>query len=109
MKTIGIPAELFRLEPNIHDNYCVVLYALDRCTIGISANYLTEWIEVALDYTRIKVDSLTIEGKLHWIIPIPRKFELFYLLNQPETKMVKSVNGNNVLITVTRKENAKKI
>lgn len=100
MKTIGIPADLFQIDLNICDS--VVVYALDSHTIGISQSYIREWIDVAMYYTRIRVSSQVIEGKLHWIMELPRKFELFYLLNQPDTKMVKSINGGNVLITVTR-------
>lgn len=44
MKTIGIPSKLFPLKGTTH----VIVYALDCHTIGISKDYLEEWVNVAL-------------------------------------------------------------
>jgi len=71
------------------------IYALDNVTIGISGEEDLEWKAISCFAERIPISKTN--GKLS--LKIPENLVSFYHLN--EKHRVVSVNGNNILITVS--------
>ncbi len=71
------------------------IYALDSTTIGISGHEMPEWAEIScfLKQIPIKRDN----GKL--VLEIPGNFKRFY--NMDKKHRVVTINGNNLLITIS--------
>jgi len=71
------------------------IYALDSSTIGISSHEVPEWKEEAGFMEEIPIKKS--EGKV--VLQVPEKFRRFYGLERKHR--VVSVNGENILITVS--------
>lgn len=71
------------------------IYALDNVTIGISGQELPEWNEISCFGSKIPLENNN--GKVS--LKIPEKFVGFYHLNEKHRTV--SINGNNILITVS--------
>ena len=70
-------------------------YALDSSTIGISGKEMPEWSEVSCFKASLKIRK--VDEKL--VLQIPETFLRFY--NMERKHRVISVNGNNLLVTVS--------
>jgi hypothetical protein len=91
---IEVPTELLNVDNPIWDEYAFV-YALDNSTIGISGHEIPEWEEISCFLKKIPLQKN--EGKI--ILQIPETFWRFYNLERKHR--VVSLNGNNLLITVS--------
>lgn len=69
--------------------------ALDSSTIGISGEEMPEWSEISCFQASLKIRK--VDGKL--VLQIPEAFLRFY--NMHRKHRVISVNGNNLLVTVS--------
>jgi hypothetical protein len=71
------------------------VYALDSTTIGISGKEVPEWNEIScfLEKIRLRKDQDKI------MLTIPEKFSRFY--NIERKHRIVSINGNNILVTVS--------
>lgn len=91
---VEVPIELLEADnPTWHEEASI--YALDYATIGISGKEDPEW-KAASCFVQ-KIPTIRINGKLS--LKIPENFVNFYRLN--EKHRVVSVNGNNILITIS--------
>lgn len=91
---IEIPTQLLKTGNPLWDKYAFV-YALDSSTIGISGREMPEWEEISCFLEKIPIQ--TAEGKM--VLRIPEKFWRFY--NMERKHRVVSINGNNILITIS--------
>lgn len=91
---IEVPAELLRMDNPIWDQYAFV-YALDISTIGISGLEVSEWKEISCFREKLPLQKT----KDKMILKIPERFWRFYNLQRKHR--VVSINGNNLLITVS--------
>lgn len=91
---IEVPTELLaRANPVWRESAFV--YALDSSTIGVSGREMPEWKEISCFLEKIPIHET--EGKM--VIQIPESFWRFYNLERKHR--VVSLNGNNLLITVS--------
>lgn len=91
---IEVPTKLLTIcNPVWNEN--AFIYALDRSTIGISGHEIPEWKEISCFLEKIPLRKK--EGKM--ILQIPEAFWRFYNLERKHR--VVSLNGNNLLITVS--------
>ena len=91
---IEVPAKLLHIgNPTWLDSAFV--YALDSTTIGIAGHEMPEWAEVSCLVERIPIQR--IEERV--IVHIPEKIKRFYDIERRHK--VVSVNGNNLLVTVS--------
>ena len=91
---IEIPTQLLKTGNPLWDKYAFV-YALDSSTIGIAGCEIPEWEEISCFLEKIPIQ--TAEGKM--VLKIPEKFWRFY--NMERKYRVVSINGNNILITIS--------
>jgi len=91
---VEVPIELLKVE-NPAWQEGAFIYALDNVTIGISGEEDLEWKALSCFSQRIAVSKTN--GRL--LLKIPENLVSFYHLN--EKHRVVSVNGNNILITVS--------
>lgn len=91
---VEVPAELLDACNPIWGKSAFV-YALDSSTIGLSGKPMTEWEEISCFLERIPIEKSA--GKI--VLRIPERFCRFYNLERKHR--VVSVNGNNILITVS--------
>jgi len=92
---IEIPEELLKTSnPTWKDQ--AFFYALDNSTIGISGKKITEWTEISCFMKATPIERSS-EGKL--LFNIPDEFWRFYNLDRKHR--VVSINGNNLLVTVS--------
>lgn len=92
--SIEVPARLLQIDnPTWLDSAFV--YALDSSTIGIAGREMEEWKEVScfLEKVQIKREYEKV------ILQIPENFKRFY--DWERKHRVVSVNGNNLLITIS--------
>jgi len=94
MKIIEVPAELLHKDNPVWSEHAFV-YALDNSTIGISGRETSEWKEISCFLEKIPIKET--DGKM--VLQIPERFWRFYNLERKHR--VVSVNGNNLLITVS--------
>jgi hypothetical protein len=94
LNVIEVPAELLRTSNPIWNEHAFV-YALDSSTIGISGREIPEWEEISCFLEKIPIKKM--DGKV--VVQIPEKFWRFYNLERKHR--VVSINGNNLLITVS--------
>jgi hypothetical protein len=94
VNVIEIPTQLLKTSNPLWDEYAFV-YALDSSTIGISGREIPEWEEISCFLEKIPIQ--TAEGKM--VLKIPEKFWRFY--NMERKYRVVSINGNNILITIS--------
>ena len=94
LNVIEVPTELLHTSNPVWSEHAFV-YALDNSTIGISGREMPEWEEISCFLERIPIEET--DGKM--IVQIPEKFWKFYNLNRKHR--VVSINGNNLLITVS--------
>jgi hypothetical protein len=94
VNVIEIPTQLLKTSNPLWDEYAFV-YALDSSTIGISGREIPEWEEISCFLEKIPIQ--TAEGKM--VLKIPEKFWRFY--NMERKHRVVSINGNNILITIS--------
>lgn len=91
---IEVPVKLLRVgNPTWQDSAFV--YALDSTTIGISGHEISEWNEISCFTERIPIQK----GEAKLVLEIPEKFRRFYDFERKHR--VVSLNGNNILITVS--------
>jgi len=93
-KVIEVPAELLTRANPVWDESAFV-YALDNSTIGVSGREILDWKEISCFREKINIHETT--GKL--VFQIPESFWRFYNLERKHR--VVSLNGNNLLITVS--------
>jgi hypothetical protein len=91
---IEVPTELLKTGNPLWDEYAFV-YALDSSTIGIAGREMPEWEEISCFLEKIPIQ--TVEGKM--VLKIPERFWRFY--NMERKHRVVSINGNNILITIS--------
>jgi hypothetical protein len=91
---IEVPTELLRTSNPLWDEYAYV-YALDSSTIGISGREMSEWEETSCFLEKIPIQA--VESKM--VMKIPERFLRFY--NMERKHRVVSINGNNILITIS--------
>jgi len=91
---VEVPEKLLRTENPMWQDSAFV-YALDSTTIGISGREMPEWNEISCFIEKIPIHKR--EEKL--VLEIPEKFRRFYDLERKHR--VVSLNGNNILITVS--------
>ena len=91
---IEVPAQLLHAENPTWLDYAFV-YALDSTTIGIAGHEMPEWAEISCLVEKIPIER-TPERV---IIQIPEKIKRFY--DTDRRHRVVSVNGNNLLITIS--------
>lgn len=94
LDVIEIPTELLKTGNPLWNDYAF-MYALDSSTIGISGREMPEWEEISCFLEKIPIQ--TAEGKM--ALKIPEKFSRFY--NMERKHRVVSINGNNILITIS--------
>jgi len=94
LNLIEVPSELLHTGNPIWSEHAFV-YALDSSTIGISGHEMPEWEEISCFLEKIPIEEK--DGKM--IVQIPEKFWRFY--NMERKHRVVSINGNNLLITVS--------
>lgn len=91
---IEVPEKLLHTRnPTWQDSAFV--YALDSTTIGISGREMPEWNEISCFIEKIPIQK----GEEKLVLEIPEKFRRFYDLERKHR--VVSLNGNNILITVS--------
>ena len=73
------------------------VYALDHVNIGISGQESPEWNEISCFKSRIPIEKNSARACIS--LRIPETFVTFYHLNEKHRTV--SVNGNNILITVS--------
>jgi hypothetical protein len=91
---VEVSAELLDVDNPVWGENAFV-YALDSSTIGISGKPMKEWKEASCFLEKIPIQKNN--GKR--VLRIPEKFWRFYNLERKHK--VVSVNGNNILITVS--------
>jgi len=91
---VEVPKELLQVA-NPTWNERAFMYALDSSTIGVSGREMHEWTEISCFQENIPVRHT--EDKV--ILHIPEKFKRFY--NLERRHKVVSVNGGNILITIS--------
>lgn len=91
---IEVPAELLKTGNPLWGQNAFA-YALDSSTIGISGEEMPEWGEISCFQDVLKIRK--IDGKL--VLHVPEAFLRFY--NMHRKHRVISVNGNNLLVTVS--------
>jgi len=91
---IEVPAELLKTGNPLWDQNAFA-YALDSSTIGISGREMPEWSEISCFQQRLSIKR--IDGKV--VLQIPEEFRRFYNLERKHR--VISVNGNNILVTIS--------
>jgi len=94
LNVIEVPAELFCVDNPVWDEFAFV-YALDSSTIGVSGREMPEWGEIACFLERVPIRK---DGE-KIVFEVPERFWRFYSLERKHR--VVSVNGNNLLITVS--------
>lgn len=94
MNIVEIPSELFGLD-NPFWSESAFVYALDSSTIGISGERMSEWEKISCFLEKIPIEKKV--GKI--VLRIPERFCRFYALERKHR--VVSVNGDNILITVS--------
>jgi len=91
---IEVPEKLLRKGNPMWQDFAFV-YALDSTTVGISGHEMPEWKETSCFTEKIPIGKET--GKL--VFQIPERIKRFY--NWERKHRVVSVNGNNILITIS--------
>jgi len=94
LNVIEVPIELLHTSNPVWSEHAFV-YALDNSTIGISGREMREWEETSCFLEKIPLKETN--GKM--VVEIPEKFWRFYNLDRKHR--VVSINGNNLLITVS--------
>jgi hypothetical protein len=91
---IEVPAKLLHADnPTWLDSAFV--YALDSSTIGISGQEMPEWKETSCFLERIPIEK----NAEKFVLKIPDNFKRFY--DWERKHRVVSINGNNILITIS--------
>ena len=92
--TIEVPAKLLHADnPTWLDSAFV--YALDSSTVGISGHEMPEWKEISCFLEKIPIEKDTEK----FVLKIPDNFKRFY--DWERKHRVVSINGNNILITIS--------
>lgn len=91
---IEVPAKLLHTE-NLTWLDSAFVYALDSTTIGIAGHEMPEWNEISCFIEEIPIRKD--EEKI--VLQIPEKFSRFY--NIERKHKVVSINGNNILVTIS--------
>ena len=97
LSLIKIPMSLFPLKMKDF-KYKIELYALDANTIGIAKSFSRDWATVALWR---KTWHLQKSGS-NFIFNIPQRLRRFYKFDS-SSKITTSINGDRILITITKK------
>ena len=91
---VEVPIDLLKTSNPLWQNEAFI-YALDHVNIGISGEEISEWNEISCFKSKIPIEmrarALTLK--------IPEKFVRFYHLKEKHRAV--SVNGNNILITIS--------
>jgi len=94
LNIIEVPTKLLDMCNPAWNEY-VFVYTLDSSTIGVSGNEVAEWAEISCFLEKIPIQRT---GE-KMAFQIPEKFWRFY--NMERKHRVVSINGNNLLITVS--------
>jgi len=94
LNIIEVPTELLA-RANPVWNESAFVYALDSSTIGVSGCEVPEWKETSCFLEKIPIQ----EAEEKMVFQIPESFWRFYNLERKHR--VVSLNGNNLLITVS--------
>lgn len=94
LNLIEVPTELLQKSNPIWDQSAFI-YALDSSAIGISGHEVSEWKEISCFHEKIPLRKT----KDKVVLKIPERFWRFYNLQRKHR--VVSINGNNLLITVS--------
>jgi hypothetical protein len=91
---LEVPLQLLKIGNPLWDQSAFI-YALDSTTIGISGKEMPEWKEISclLEEIPLRKEGEKIE------LRIPETFSRFY--NMERKHRVVSINGNNILITIS--------
>ena len=100
-RTITIPAEL--VSSDCWGDYAF-LYALDRLTLGISADRERRWQESSLIEVKVQLRRV----KKTTIVELPENVYHFYLLDVNDYDIFTFAKGNKILLTVDRIRSAEK-
>jgi hypothetical protein len=92
--TIEVPAKLLHVGNPTWLNSAFV-YGLDSSTIGISGRAVPEWAEISCFAGEVPIT----QDAEKVVVQIPEKIKRFY--NFEQKHRVVSVNGNNLLITIS--------
>ncbi|TET26015.1 MAG: hypothetical protein E3J73_05245 [Candidatus Bathyarchaeum sp.] len=92
---IEVPSDLLKTSNPIWRDEAF-LYALDNVTIGISGHDFPDWNEIACFKSKISIER---EERGNVFVKLPQKFWDFY--NLEKKHRVVSINGNNILVTVS--------
>jgi hypothetical protein len=92
--SIEVPTKLLRVDSATWFNSAFV-YCLGSSTIGVSGRAMPEWAEISCfaEEIPIKRDAKKV------VVQIPERIKRFY--NFEQRHRVVSVNGNNLLITLS--------
>jgi hypothetical protein len=91
---VEVPEELLHVKnPTWLDS--AFIYALDSTTIGISGHEMPEWAEISCFLKKIPIER----DNDNVVLEIPENFKRFY--NMERKHRVVSINGNNLLITIS--------
>ncbi|MBS7632230.1 hypothetical protein KEJ15_01215 [Candidatus Bathyarchaeota archaeon] len=93
-KVLEVPTELLKVANPVWNDHAF-FYALDSSTIGVSGREFPEWKEVSCFLEKVPIQKE--DGRI--VLQIPENFWRFYNLDRKHR--VVSVNGNNILITVS--------
>jgi hypothetical protein len=91
---VEVPEELLHVKNPTWFNSAFV-YALDSTTIGVSGHEMPEWAEISCFLKKIPIGRDN--GKV--VLEIPENFKRFY--NMDKKHRVVTINGNNLLITIS--------
>lgn len=91
---IEVPSELLKVSNPIWNNQAF-FYALDNSTIGVSGCEMAEWKEISCFLEKVNIH----ETKGARVFKIPESFWKFYNLERKHR--VVSLNGNNLLVTIS--------
>jgi len=91
---VEVPTNLLRTDNPVWQSEAFI-YALDHANIGISGQEISEWKEISCFDSRIPIER----NARAITLKIPEKFVRFYHLDEKHRAV--SVNGNNILITIS--------
>jgi len=91
---LEVPIDLLKIGNPLWDRNAFI-YALDSSTIGVSGKELSKWEEVSCFHKKISLKKEKSKIELE----IPKDFQRFYNLEKKHRTV--SINGNNILITVS--------
>ena len=93
---IRIPNSLFQPSHNDGKLGKVIVYALDRRTIGITSSLENDWASACI-YTKA---TLARRSGSNWVVNLPSPLLRHYLIGSSPAKMSTTINGGRVIIVL---------